>query len=167
MLRQLQRSLRANDVRALVSTTAATAEAGPAATGDAPSRFTWRDSLKYRVRKAFQADAEQPEQQAVHAGVLLERYPICLPEVPQWRHDFAHWQSDWNAWRYKVAKKGWLDTTQRAADDQSQEARTPPPRPTRTTRLGCTGVHAANRLLIVPAPSSAHASRARTSRPRA
>ena len=84
----------------------------------------WRTTLKYRVKKARQAEAaSQTEEGDVYAGVILERYPICLPEVEQWRTDFRDWQKDWNAWKYKVPKKSWVTPEKQVINEDSPEVR--------------------------------------------
>lgn len=72
----------------------------------------WLQSLRRLARRR-----EQPEGKHIHAGLILERYPICLPENPGWKSEFRQWQKDWNAWKYKTAKPGWLDCSRPTTDD--------------------------------------------------
>jgi hypothetical protein len=80
----------------------------------------WRNELKYRVRQSFKEDASS-EDQPVFAGIILERYPICFPDPEPSRLEFQNWSKKWNAWKYKVAKEGWLDCHKPIADEDSPE----------------------------------------------
>jgi hypothetical protein len=84
----------------------------------------WKLDLKVRVRKSFQTE-EEPTDQRIFAGVILERYPICLPTLPDWRADFIAWQHEWNKWKYKIAKPGLLDVG-KDVDPDSPEVRFAP-----------------------------------------
>jgi hypothetical protein len=75
---------------------------------------------KHKLRKQSRQSAGEQE---VTASVILERYPICLPNLLGWREDFGKWQSDWNAWKFKTAKPGWLDCDQKVTDSDSPEVR--------------------------------------------
>jgi hypothetical protein len=81
----------------------------------------WRQDLKVRVRKSFQTEGEESEDN-IFAGVILERYPICLSPLPAWKEDFIAWQTEWNKWKYKVPKPGWLDVG-KPQDGDSMEVR--------------------------------------------
>ena len=76
-----------------------------------PAKF--RNELKYRCKKADQNDVSTSDPRPVYASIILERYPICLPKVPAWASEHAAWREAWNAWKYKVAKPGWLDCERR------------------------------------------------------
>jgi hypothetical protein len=79
----------------------------------------WRQDLKVRVRKSFQTEGEESEDK-IFAGVILERYPICLSPLPAWKEDFIAWQAEWNKWKYKVPKPGWLDVGKPTGGDSME-----------------------------------------------
>ena len=89
-------------------------EGGPQI-GLRPGRETrqWLQSLRQLARR--QGSPEKGQQ--VYAGLILERYPVCLPAVDQWKSEFQQWQQDWNAWKYKAAKPGWLDCARPTTDE--------------------------------------------------
>ena len=86
-----------------------------------PAKF--RGKMKYRLKKAAQADEAVTDQRPIYTGVILERYPICLPRIPAWGDEHAAWVGAWNAWKYKVAKPGWLDCEKRTTDGRDDDVR--------------------------------------------
>jgi hypothetical protein len=80
--------------------------------------------LRYRIRKQDRVLAGQQDKRELFASVILERYPVCLPDLPPWRQQFQDWHEQWNAWKFKVPKPGWLDCTRQSSAD-SAEVRLP------------------------------------------